>query len=147
MSLQDAQTLLSDEQAITATAFSSNAYDTGNVVGGRNLGRTFADLRAVTTIDAAFNNLTSLTVEIGHADDAAGTGFVALASSGAVTLANLNAARKPFDIPMPDSTKRFIMARYTVAGTAPTTGKVTTSLQIGSDFQRAYPSGAQVPAY
>lgn len=149
MALQDKETLLSNEQAVTATAFSTNSYDTGNVAGGRNIGRSNADLRAVFTVDAAVTASGAATVvfEIGEADDAAGTNFVALAATPAIGKAALTLGAKPFDVKIPDTTKRFIMARYTVATGPLTAGAFTCALQIGSDHQRAYPSGHNASAF
>jgi hypothetical protein len=141
--LIDKETLLSDEQAVTATAFSSNSYDTGDVTGGRNLGRTTPGLRAVFTVDetATAAGAATVTFEIGEADDAAGTGFRALASSSATALADMASGAKPFDVPIPDTGKRFLMGRYTVATGPLTAGKFSLALVNGSDHRRAYPSG------
>ena len=149
MALTDRQTLLSNEQAVTVTAFSTDQYDTGNVTGGRNIGRSNADLRAVFTVDEAATASGSATVvfEIGEADDAAGTGFVALAASAAIGKAALTVGAKPFDVKIPDTTKRFIVGRYTVATGPLTAGKFTLSLQVGSDHQRTYPRGDNVSSF
>lgn len=140
MALIDKETLLSDEQAVTADAFSTNSYDTGNVSPARNIGRAQCPLRAVVTVDEAFNNLTNLNVEIGSADDTAGTNFEVMAEA-TIALADLTLGATIFDIPLGDNNRRHILARYDVTGTAPTTGKVSCALQIGSDHRRAYPSG------
>jgi hypothetical protein len=132
--LIDRQTLLSDKQAVTATAFSSDCYDTGNVTPVRNLGRS--DLRAVVVAGAA-----TVRFELIEADDAAGTGANVLMASGDIPKAQLVAGAKPFDVPIPDHNKRFIMGRYTV-GTGPLTqGQFSFGLLTGSDYQRAYPGG------
>lgn len=141
--LIDKETLLSDEQAVTGTAFSSNSYDTGNVSPARNLGRTNPAMRALVTVDeaAAAVGAATVTFEIGSADDAAGTGFVAHASSAAIAIAALTRGATAFDVPIPDNSKRFIMGRYTV-GTGPlTAGKFSLALVNGSPKQSAYPSG------
>lgn len=141
MALLDRQTLLSDKQPVTVTAFTSDQYDTGNVTPARNLGR--AGLRAVVTVSAAAlaAGAATVTFELIEADDAAGTNANVLMSSGAIGKAALSAGATPFDVPIPDHSKRFIMGRYTV-GTGPLTqGTFTFSLQRGSDHQRAYPDG------
>jgi len=149
MALTDRQTLLSNEQAVTVTAFSTDQYDTGNVAGGRNIGRAHQPLRAVFTVDeaAVSGGATTVAFEIGHADAADGTGFVALASSAAIGKAALTIGAKPLDVAIPDTAKRFIMGRYTVATGPLTAGKFTLSLQIGSDHQRAYPRGDNPSAF
>jgi len=139
MSLLDRQTILSDKQAVTATAFSSDCYDTGNVSPSRNLGRL--GLRAVITVDATVTAAGAATVnfEVGTADDAAGTNFTPFFSVGPVGKAALAVGAKPLDIPIPDTSQRYVMARYTVATGPLTAGTFTCALMRGSDFQRAYP--------
>lgn len=139
--LMDAQTLLSDAAAVTVTAFTGNQYDGGNVSPPRNLGRK--DLRAVVTCSEAAlaAGAATVTFEIGEADDAAGTNYQTLVAGPAIGKAALTVGSKPFDVPIPDTTKRFIMGRYTV-GTGPlTAGKFTFAIVRGTDHQRAYPDG------
>lgn len=145
--LIDRQTLLSDRQTVTATAFSTDSYNLGAGSPSRNMGRV--GLRAVFTVDeaAAAAGAATVTFEVIEADDSAGTGAVVIASSAAIGKAALTVGAKPFDIPIPDTNKRYIMARYTV-GTGPlTAGKFSCALVNGSDHQRAYPDGYNSPAY
>lgn len=139
--LIDRQTLLSDKQAVTATAFTSDQYDTGNVSPARNLGR--AGLRAVVTVSttALAAGAATVTFELIEADDAAGTNANVIMSSGAIGKAALTAGAKPFDVPIPDHNKRFLMGRYTVATGPLTAGVFSFALLNGSDYQRAYPGG------
>lgn len=139
--LIDRQTLLSDKQAVTVTAFTSDQYDTGNVSPARNLGR--AGLRAVVTVSTTALAAGAATVafELIEADDAAGTNANVLFSSGPIPKANLTAGAKPFDVPIPDHNKRFLLGRYTVATGPLTAGVFSFGLLTGSDYQRAYPGG------
>lgn len=138
MSLIDRQTLLSDRQAVTVTAFTSDCYDTGNISPSRNLGRL--GLRGVVTTQiAAAGAGASVKFELGHADAADGTGFVPLIGSDNVGVANLGAGSTPFDTPIPDTSKRFVMGRYTVTGGPLTAGQFSFALMRGSDSLRAYP--------
>lgn len=139
--LIDRQTLLSDEQAVTTTAFSSDQYDTGNVSPSRNLGRSGLRLVVTTDVAATADGAATVTFELIAADDAAGTNAVVLMSSGAIGKAALTAGSKPFDVPIPDHSKRFLMVRYTVATGPLTAGKFSAALLNGSDYQRAYPGG------
>lgn len=138
--LIDKEALLSDNQAVTATAFSTNSYDLTTQL--RNLGR--GDLRIVIetleTVTAA--GAATVNFEVGHADDTAGTNFVAQFSSGAIGKATLVAGYAPIDIPLPDTgAKRHLLVRYTVATGPLTAGKFTAALVRGSDHQRAYADG------
>ena len=141
MSLIDVQNLLSDEQVVTATAFSSNQYDLGAGSPSRNIGRF--GMRAVFTVDEAALAAGAATVnfELGEADDAAGTNYTILMQSGAIGKAALTLGAKPFDVPIPDTSRRFILGRYTVATGPLTAGKFSLALMRGSDHQRAYPDG------
>lgn len=113
----------SDKQAITATAASENIIDLGKdreVAFGNPI-----PLLAIVKED--FNNATSLkiAVETSAAEDF--TTSVELASS-TVLLANL---KKGNMIPlsfMPAGNKGFVRLKYTVTGTAPTTGKISAYL-------------------
>ena len=88
--LVDRQTLLSDKQAVTATAFSTDQYDLGAGSPSRNMGR-LNGLRAVFTVQQAALAAGAATVvfEIGEADDAAGTNYQILAASPAIGKADL----------------------------------------------------------
>ena len=149
MALLDRQTLLSDAQAVTATAFTVDQYDTGNVAGGRNIGRSNRDLRAVFSVDTAPTAAGAATVDfqLGEADDAAGTNFTVLASSGARAIASLPLGTVALNAKLNDTTRRFIMGRYVVATGPLTAGQFTCAVQIGSDFQRNYPRGDNASAY
>jgi hypothetical protein len=149
MALLDRQTLLSDNQAVTATAFTVDQYDTGNVSGGRNIARGHFPLRAVFSVDVAPTAAGAATVDfqIGEADDAAGTNFTIRGSTGARAIASLPLGTVALDMDVPDNTRRFIMGRYVVATGPLTAGQFTCALQIGSDFQRNYPRGDNASAY
>ena len=140
--LRDVQTVLSDNQAVTATAFTTNSYDVGNTSPLRNLGRK--DMRAICKVRtaAAAAGAATVTFELGEADDSAGTNFTAFFTTAAIGKATLVAGYQPFDIPLPDTgTKRYIMGRYTVATGPLTAGNFDLDLAIGSDHQRIYADG------
>lgn len=140
--LIDVQALLSDNQAVTVTAFSANQYDQGATAPRRNLGRkelrlTVECLETVTAAGAA-----TVTFELGEADDAAGTNFTAFYTTPAIPKATLVAGYNPLDMPLPDTgARRMLMLRYTV-GTGPlTAGKFTAALVLSTDHQRIYNDG------
>lgn len=138
--LLDRETLLSDAQAVTATAFSTNSYDQSSQ--GRNLGRKDLRVFITTLVAATAAGAATVTFEVGEADDAAGTNFTALFTSPAIGKAALTAGAVPVDIPLPDTgTKRYLMVRYTVATGPLTAGTFTAALVRGSDHRRAYNDG------
>lgn len=130
--------LLSDGQAITATAISENVIQwpaNGIPVGEaaaivRNLGAG-TPLPVLIQVIETFATLTSLTITIETADNAAlSSGAVVLASSGAIPAATLVAGHRPtFTRFMPDATlKEFFGLRYTVGGSNATAGKITAAV-------------------
>lgn len=130
----DRQTLFSDRQLVTATAGSVDQIDlaprgTGIVrdVGAGN------NLPVLIQVVETFNNLTSLTVSIQVDEDSAFGSPKTVAVSPAIPLASLVAG---FNFPQLDyiprgSDERYLRLFYTVAGTAPTAGRITAGIQLG----------------
>lgn len=129
----DKENLFSDGQAITATAASTNYVDlgaTGTVYGAsaamvRDIGKGKPIPLRVQVIEA-FNTLTSLKVDI-EVDDNSSFSSAKVVDSQTIPLAGLtkgavfNGLRY---VPV-GTDERYVQLRYTVTGTAPTTGKVT----------------------
>ena len=130
--ITDATTLFSDSQAVTATASSTNIIDLGatgtpagsSVALSRDIGKS-SDIPLLLEVTEAFNNLTSLAVAIQVATDAAFTTPVEVATR-TYLLAELGLGKRlSFPAEFPEgSNLRYIRLRYTVTGTAPTTGKL-----------------------
>ncbi len=131
----DAQNLLSNAQAIVATAPSTNVIDLGPIATGlsRDVGKGKATSLRLQVVQA-FNNLTSLQFDLQVADDAAFTQNVTTVwTSGAVPLAQLVAGYVSILEDLPRRTnRRFMRLNYTVVGTAPTTGQVTAGITLGN---------------
>ena len=142
----DQQNLLSNAQAITATARSTNVIDlqlTGIPYGNverlrRDVGKGDPVPFLVQVVET-FNNLTSLAIAIETSDDPAfGSGNVTHATF-TVLLANLvTGYRLPWSTLMEalagtttQGMKRYLSVNYTVTGIAPTTGKVTAGVVGG----------------
>ncbi|MBX5020419.1 Bbp16 family capsid cement protein [Rhizobium lentis] len=129
----DKQTMLSDAQAITATAASTNNIDLGPVKTGivRDIGKGKAIPLLVQVVEA-FNNLTSLTVEL-QTDDNSGFTSAKTVWSQVVVLADLKAGKVVIPEYIPRGTdERYVRLNYTVTGTAPTTGKITAGVTMGN---------------
>jgi hypothetical protein len=130
----DRTLLFSDGQAITATAASTNVVDlgaTGTVVGSstaivRDIGHG-TDAELSVSVTQSFNNLTSLTITIQVDDNAAFSSATTVFTSPTYTLAQLATGAKyllPDVLPV-GVNERYVRLMYTVAGTAPTLGKIT----------------------
>jgi hypothetical protein len=124
--------------------------DTIDLVNTRDIGEG-QDLYMVFTIVAAYNTLTTLTIEvIGATNAALSSGVTVLGSTGAIALASLT-ANATFMVrinPALYSTgTRYIGARYTngAGGSTPTTGSVCAYLvQDIQDGRKFYASGFTV---
>jgi len=130
--------LLSNAQAITATAISENVIQwptNGTPVGEsaaitRNLGAG-TPIPLLIQVVETFATLTSLTITIETADNAAlSSNAVVLASTGAVAAASLVAGYQPsFTNHVPDATmKAYLGLRFTVTGSDATAGKITAAI-------------------
>lgn len=123
----DKQTLLSDAQAITATAASTNLIDLGVA---RDIGKG-KEIPLLIQVVESFNNLTSLKIDI-ETDDNSGFASAKVVASHTAVLADLVAG---FIVPLdkvPRGTKeRYVRLNYTVTGAAPAAGKITAGVTMG----------------
>lgn len=136
--------ILSEAQAITATAISQNViqWPTNGIIPGdaaaivRNLGAG-TPLPILLQVVETFATLTSLTITLETSAAADLSSSTVLASSGALALAVLTAGHRPtFLRYMPDATLlAFIGLRYTVGGSNATAGKITAA--IATEVQTA----------
>lgn len=131
----DKTLLFSDAQAITATAASTNIVDlgaTGTVYGAaaaltRDVGKGNRLPINIQVVEA-FNNATSLTIEL-QVDDNASFSSPKTVASQTVALADLKAgAVSSLNYVLPGADERYMRLRFVVTGTNPTTGKVTAGI-------------------
>jgi hypothetical protein len=132
-----AQQLFSDDQAITATAISTNVIDLGladTPYGGRaalkqDVGKGNL-VPILVQVTEAFNTLTSLTVTI---ETGATTSLGTIVYSETILLAALTVGKQLFAQVLPNGiTGRYLGVRYTVTGSAPTLGKFTSGISMGN---------------
>lgn len=133
-----AQQLFSDDQAITATALSTNVIDLGvpgTPFGGNQLNQDIGKgthVPILIQVTEAFNTLTSLTVTIEVSAVAAMTSAVVLATES-ILLADLVAGKQTHVQVLPNGVDlRFLAVRYTVVGTDPTLGKIMAGISMGN---------------
>lgn len=126
----------SEDQAVTATAISTNVIelvDAGTVPHesaaiARNLGAG-EPLPLLIQVTEDFATLTSLTITVETSAAAGLTSPTVLATTGAIPVASLKAGYKPSLRFFPEGTLLdFVGLRYTVAGSNATTGKVSAAL-------------------
>lgn len=133
------QSLLSDDQAITATAVSTNVVDLGArgtpygaaaaVTGDMGKGTPIPVLVQVTE---AFATLTSLTITVETSANSDLTSSTVLATE-TVLAASLTAGKQTFLSFLPKGlTGRYVGLRYTVNGVNATAGKITAGITMGN---------------
>lgn len=131
--------VLSDAQAITADAASTNIIDLG--AAGTPYGHAAAvrrdvgigtEIPIILHVVEAFNTLTSLTVSL-QVDDDVAFGSPTTIASTSVALASLVAGyRFTWPSELPEGTnERYLRLYYDVVGTNPTTGKLTAAIVAG----------------
>ena len=131
------QQLLSQAQAIVATALSTNIIDLGapgTPYGGvaplnRDVGKG-TKIPVLAEIDTTFNNLTSLTVTL---ETGATTALGTVLATETILLADAVAGKRLNMQVVPEGvTGRYLGLRYTVTGAAPTLGSVTAGITMGN---------------
>jgi hypothetical protein len=130
----DQQTLLSDAQAITADAASTNVIDLGPIGTGlvRDIGKG-KQIPLLIQIVEAFNNLTSMTFALQVDNDEAFGSPTTVWVSGAILLADLIVGKVIVPEYIPRGTnERYMRLYYDITGTAPTLGKVTAGVTMGN---------------
>jgi len=131
-----ANQIFSDAQAITATTLSTNVIDlgaAGTPYGGKaalnaDVGKG-NDIPLLAQVVADFNNLTSLTVAV-ETGTTASLGTVLAQET--IPVADLVAGKQFSVDDLPQGVKRYLGFRYTVTGTAPTTGAITAGITMGN---------------
>lgn len=131
----DRQSLLSDAQAVTANAASTNVIDLGPIATGykRRVGLGKKIPLAIQVVED-FNTLTSLEIKVQGSDTENFSSAVDLATTGAIPVADLKAGyRASIDVIPRNQEQRYIRLSYVVDGTAPTAGKVTAGVVLGDN--------------
>ena len=117
MAILDKLLVFSEDQAVTATAASTNAIDLGQ--GGDAVGQE-PTIRALVTVP--FATLTSLTVKLQTSSDNSNWDDVLL--TPAIAAASLVKGKEIFCVRVPHGLKRYVRLNYVVAGSNATAGKV-----------------------
>ncbi len=144
--ITDAFLRLSEAQAVTASAYSTNTIDLSVA---RDVGAG-EETHAVFTIDQSFATATSVTLEIVVSANANLSSHATLVQTPAIPIAQLTAGRSPIAIRMPRTIanalgQRYLGARYTIGGSNATAGQITCNIvKDVQDIGKLYPSGFTV---
>lgn len=128
--------LLSDDQAITATANSTNVIDRGTPGTPYQAAATLNDdigkgtpIPFLVQVTADFNNLTSMTIQL-QTGTSASLGTTIMEQT--ISLTDLTAGRQFNLTYLPQGIEeRYLGLNYVVTGTAPSTGTVTAGITMG----------------
>jgi len=149
--LNDSLLQLSDAQAVTATAVSTNTIDLSvsrDIGAGNDVYATFG-----VDVSAASGGASTVTFDVISASNAAlSAGVTVLVSSGAIGKADLVAGRAPISICIPQSAlttlpigQRYLGVRYTVGTANLTAGSFTANITDSEvSVGKYYPSGFSV---
>lgn len=126
--LLDQNAMMSDKQAVTASAASENIIDLG-AAGNAVPGALFAVCRT----DEAFSGVTQLKVSLQTDDSSAFSAAEELMTASFVQ-ADLQGTKNLFALALPNGAKRFLRAYYTVTGSG-TAGKLSCFLTDAVDMK------------
>ena len=126
--ITDLQLELSKEQALVASADSTNIIDTGGA--GAAEGMTI-----LITVDESFATATSYSAEVTSSATVGGTYLSHGLQTGAVAVADLTAGDTMLHGKLPRGTKQFVKVEYVEVGSTASAGKVTA--RIISEFADA----------
>lgn len=134
-----ANNLFSDDQAVTATAISTNVIDLGApdtpygaaAAINQDIGKG-AGIPVLAQVTADFATLTSLTITLETSAAAGLTSPVVLAEE-TVAVADLLAGKQMFNQVVPNGAAlRYLGFRYTVTGSDATAGTITAGISMGN---------------
>lgn len=131
----DKLTLFSEDQAVTATAASTNYIDFG---GDFDVGKG-EPLELIVIVTEAFDNLTNLAIAV-QTDDNTSFSSATTLHTETIVLANLTAGAELSIRFWPRANERYGRLNYTVTGTTPTAGKITAGIGINRQDTDVYPN-------
>lgn len=131
---------VSNEQAVTATAASTDVIDFGQA--NPNTGLT-DHLTMAVTVDEAATAAGAATVTFAVQDSADNSSWADVAATAAIGKAALPAGAQVL-VPMPLQHRRYVRVNYVVATGPLTTGKFSAQVVTGIQANRAYPDSPRI---
>jgi hypothetical protein len=126
----DKQTLMSEDQAVTVTAASTNVIDLASIATGTPTPNELGNYELLLQVTTTFHAGTSMSATVQTDDDESFGSPTSLVASAAIATATLVAGYQ-YKIALPSDaiTERYMRVYYTVVGTMDA-GKVTAALVI-----------------
>lgn len=122
----DQNLVMSDAQAVTATASSTKSIDTATALRNIGSGEPIEVIILVTTTCLASGGASNVTFSVD--DSADNSTFAVIAQSPAIAKATLVAGYEAFRVMLPRTTRRYIQVTYTVDTNNLTAGALTAYL-------------------
>lgn len=141
MSYIDQNLVMSDAQAVTATAVSTKSIDTATAL--RNIG-SGEPIEVLVAVGTAFTASGSATMTIALQDSADNSSFADVLVGPAIAVASMVAGYEAFRVRLPATLRRYIALNYTVATGPMTAGALTATLILDRQDNVARPSGFTV---
>lgn len=141
MSYVDNNLVMSDAQAVTATAASTKSIDFATAL--RNVG-SGQDVELVINVATAASSGTATTVTFALQDSSDNSTFGDVVASTAIAKTALTAGAEVLRIPLPRTLQRYVQVNYTVATGPLTAGAFTAYLTTHRQDNVARPSGFTV---
>lgn len=132
----DKQNIMSEAQAITATAVSTNVIDLGAT--GTDQGEP---VNLLLQVNEAFTaaGAGTLTITLETDDNESFSSATVLLSTGAIPKATLALGYQAAISFLPANVERYIRLNYTVATGPMTAGKITAAIVLGRQTNRVFP--------
>ncbi len=139
----DHENLFSEDQALTASAVSTNYIDLG---ADRDLGNgePLEILVAVGTTFTSGTSAATLTIAVQSDNDEAFGSPSVVQRSSAIPVADLTAGEQVFKVKIGSPTERYVRLDYTVGTENFTAGQLTAGLVLDRANVRSYPSGFSI---
>lgn len=136
--------MLSEAQAVTATAASTDVIDLGPIKGNRRDIGVGEPLEFWANVNTTATAAGAATVNIQLQTSADNSTWVTLFDSGALALASLTAGKRVLSTKVPAGVLKYLRANY-VVGTGPlTAGAFTAGINLDVDANTFYASGITV---